>query len=244
MIAAIARRLRLLKREDGFTLTELLVVIPVLSIVLGGISGAMVTLMHWNDQNTEQLTQQQTIRPVLTSMMNDIRSAMPPSQGGLAVLSATSSQIVFYSPDDIAATTGVTSPFHLREVAYRFSGGALQKQVLTSTNTYTTVISTTPWGSWTSASGNFPVSTFPVSTGWTTILGTGLTSDGSDPAISGSFVYYDAADNVLSSPVSTANLQILRTVEVDVTSGTGGEYAQSASSYSNTATIRETQPTS
>jgi type II secretory pathway component PulJ len=244
MIAALARRLRLVKRADGYTLIELLVVMPTLTIVLGGITTLMVTLMGDNQRTTQQLTLQQTIRPVLTALTNDIRSALPPSEGGLAVISATSSQIVFYSPDEIAATSGVASPFHLREVAYRFSGGALQKQVLVSTNTYTTVTSTTPWGNWTSASGNFPVATFPTSTGWITELGTGLDSDGSNPALStGSFTYYDGAGNTLSSPLSTASLQIVRTVEVDVSSGPSGQYGGSPDSYTNTATIRETQPT-
>ena len=125
MIAAALRRIR---REDGFTLIELVVVMPVLTLVLAGIGAIIVSLTHWNSVQTEQLTLQQTVRPTLDALTRDVRSAMPPSTGGLALLSADSSSIVFYSPDATAAQSGPSSPFHLREVAYRFSGGALQSR--------------------------------------------------------------------------------------------------------------------
>jgi hypothetical protein len=242
MIAALARRLRLVKREDGFTLTELMVVLPTLTFVLGGIIMTMLTLMHWNSQTTEQMTQQDTIRPTLDAMMQDLRSSMPLSLGGLSLVSATSTSIVFYSPDGIYASSGISSPFHMREEAFQFSGGALQKQMVTSTNTYTTVISTTPWGSWTSASGTFPLATFPVSTAWKTVLGTGLESDGSARALTSvTFTYYDGDGDVISAPVSAANLGLVRTIAVAVTATTGGSSGRTTT-YNNTATIRETQP--
>ena len=240
MIRAIPTRLR---DERGQTLTEMLVVIPTLSVVLAAIIGTMVVLMHGNSQATSQLIEQETVRPTLDSMMQDLRSTIPPTVGGLGLISATSSAITFYSPDGIYATSGATSPFHLREVAYRFSGGALQQQVVTSTNTYTSVTSTIPWGTWTSASGNFPLSTFPATTGWRTLLGTGQAADGSVPGlVSSSFTYYDADGDVISSPVSATNLGLVRTIAVNVTATSGGSNPVDTS-YSNTATIRETQPT-
>jgi type II secretory pathway component PulJ len=229
-----------LGREDGFSLTELLVVLPTLSLVLGGLIVMMTTLTHWNSVTTEQLTIQQSFRPTLDSMMRDIRGSMPPSVGGLGVLSADSTSITLYAPDGAAATSGTSSPFHLREIAYRFSGGALQRQMVTSTNTYTTVTSTLPWGNWTSASGAFPVSGFPFSTKWITLLGSGL-STGSAALASATFSYFDGDGNSIATPVSSANLGLVRTVEVDVTATTGGSVGK-RSTYSNTATIRETQP--
>jgi Tfp pilus assembly protein PilW len=237
MIRAFLRRLA---REDGFSLTELLVVLPTLTLVLGAATMLMVTITQWNSKTTEQLTLQQTVRPTLDEMMRDLRATMPPTIGGLGLLSATGSSIVFYSPDGTAATSGTTSPFKLREIAYQFSGGALQRQIVVSTNTFTTVTSTIPWGSWTSASGNFPLATFPVAGRWTTLLGTGL-SYKSRALVSSGFTYYDGEGNVIASPVSAANLGLVRTIQVDVTSTTGGTTGKT-SSYSNTATIRETQP--
>jgi len=240
MIHSVVTRLR---QEGGLTLTELIVVMPMLVLVLGAITTMMVVLMHGNSKTTEQLTQQATVRPALDAMMRDLRSEIPPSLGGLTVISATSTSITFYSPDGQFAQTGTTSPFHLREVAYRFSGGALQRQAVSSTNTYTSVTSTIPWGTWTSASGNFPLAGFPSSTAWRTIIGAGLTADGSSPSlVSASFTYYDGDGNVIASPVSAANLGLIRTIKVDVTATTGGSPANQTS-YSNTATIRETQPT-
>jgi prepilin-type N-terminal cleavage/methylation domain-containing protein len=235
------RLLTRLRAEDGFTLTELLVVMPLLAIMLAAVTGMVIVLMSGNSQTTGQLTQQETFFPTLDNMMADLRTAMPPGLGGSALLSATSSAISFYSPDRIYSLSGTTSPFHLREVAYQFSGGALQRQSVTSTNTYTTIVSTTPWGTWTSASGNFPLSTFPSSSKWTTLLGTGL---GGAPAIvSASFTYYDGNGNTISAPVSAANLGLVRTIQVTVTGASGGAPSKQTS-YSNTATIRETQPTS
>jgi prepilin-type N-terminal cleavage/methylation domain-containing protein len=238
------RALAHLRREDGFSLTELLVVMPVLAILLAVITGLLVVLLQGNTKTTGQLTQQSTYFPTIDAMMQDIRNALPPTLGGSPLISATSTQVVFYSPDEVYASTGTTSPFHLREIAYRFSGGALQKQLVTSTNTYTTVTSTEPWGSWTSSAGTFPLATFPTTTGWRTLLGSGLASDGTAPAISSAtFTYYDGAGNVISSPVSATNLLIVRSIAVSVTSSAPGS-PNTKTTYTDTGTIRETQPTS
>jgi prepilin-type N-terminal cleavage/methylation domain-containing protein len=240
----MSRTLALLRREDGFSLTELLVVMPVMAILLAVVMGMLVTLLRGNTQTTGQLTQQSTYFPTIDAMMQDVRNALPPSEGGSPLLSATSTQLAFYSPDEAYSTSGTTSPFHLREIAYRFSGGALQKELVTSTNTYTAVTSTTPWGNWTSSSGTFPLATFPTTTAWRTILGSGLASDGSSPAISSSsFAYYDASGNAVSSPVSASNLLIVKTIVVSVTAAIPGS-PSSTTTYTDTATVRETQPTS
>ncbi len=240
----IRRTLTRLRRQEGFSLTELLVVMPVMAILLAVIMGMLVTLLRGNTTATGQVSQQSTYFPTIDAMMQDVRNALPPTQGGSPLVSATSTQIVFYSPDEAYSASGATSPFHLREIAYRFSGGALQKQLITSTNTYTTVTSTTPWASWTSSSGTFPLASFPKSTGWRTLLGSGLVSDGSSPAISSaSFTYYDGSGNIISSPVSASNLLILKTIAVSAVTSVPGS-PSSTTTYTDTATIRETQPTS
>jgi prepilin-type N-terminal cleavage/methylation domain-containing protein len=241
MIRALAH----LRREDGFSLTELLVVMPVMAILLAVIMGMLVTLLRGNSQTTGQLTQQSTYFPTIDAMMQDVRNALPPSEGGSPLLSASATQLVFYSPDEAYSASGATSPFHLREIAYRFSGGALQKQLVTSTNTYSTVTSTTPWGNWTSSAGTFPLATFPTTTAWRTILGTGLASDGSSPAItSASFTYYAAnGTTALNAPLSASDLLTVKSIVVSVTTSVAGS-PSSTTTYTDTATIRETQPTS
>jgi type II secretory pathway component PulJ len=234
--------LKRLGDERGFTLIELVIVMPMLTLVLGAITMTMVSLSHGDSKTTEQLAQQESFRPTLDAMVGDLRSAMPPTLGGAAVISATSTSIVFYSPDRAFATSGSISPFHLREVAYRFSGGALQRQSVTSTNTYAAVTATALWGSWTSSAGTFPLASFPTATGWTTLLGAGLAAGGASPALgSATLTYYDGEGNPITSPVTAANLGLIRSIEVDVTGTTGGQYGQQTT-YSETATIRETQP--
>jgi len=233
-----------MRDERGFTLTELLVAMPILALLLAAVAGLLMVTVNGNAKTTGQLAEQSTYFPILDSMVQDLRTAMPPTLGGSAIVSATSTSIVFYSPDTIYATTGATSPFHLREVAYQFANAALQKQSVTSTNTFTTVTATTPWGNWTSPSGTFPLASFPTSTGWTTLLGKGVTQDGSSPAIvSASLTYYDGSDDLISSPVSSANLGLIRTIVISVTA-TNGSSATAQTTYNNTATIRETQPSS
>ncbi len=237
------RVLTRLRREDGFTLTELLVAMPVLAIMLAAVTGMFIVMVNGNSGTTRQLTQQSTFFPTLDAMMQDVRTAMPPSLGGSPLLSADSTSVAFYSPDEIGAQSGPTSPFHLREVAYRFSGGALQRQEVASTDTYTSVTSTTPWGAWTSASGTFPLAGFPSASRWSTLLGAGVTTDGSSvPIAAASFTYYDGSGDLISTPVSAADLPLVRTIEVSVTATAGG-HASKQTPYSNTATIRETQPT-
>jgi Tfp pilus assembly protein PilV len=239
----IRRVLTRLRREEGLTLTELLVAMPILSIALVAITATFVVLMNSNNRTTGQLTEQATFFPTLDTMMQDMRTMMPPTLGGSPLLAANSTSISFYSPDGLSAQTGATSPFHLREVAYRFSGGALQQQVVESTNTFASVTSTTPWGSWTSSAGTFPLTTFPTANGWTTLLGSGLASDGSSPPLaSATFTYYDGDGDLISSPVSTANIGLVRSIEVTVTASVPGHPARQTT-YDDTATIRETQPT-
>jgi prepilin-type N-terminal cleavage/methylation domain-containing protein len=233
-----------LRREDGFTLTELLVAMPLLALILAAIAGTLVVLNTINGQTTGQLTQQATYFPTLDAMVQDLQTMTPPSLGGSPLIAADSISLSFYSPDQVSAQSGPTSPFHLREVAYRFSGGALQKQQVASTNTYTTVTSTTPWGSWTSSLGTFPLTGFPSATRWRTLLGTGLTDDGSSPAIaSAGFSYYDAEGHSIATPVSAASLGLVRTILVTVTAAVAGAPSRQTT-YTNTAEIRETQPTS
>src|SRR5581483_3081878 len=116
----ITRRLH--RNEKGFTLIELVVVMPMLTVLLGGIVFTMTSLMRWNDQNREQTTQQATVRATLTQMVKELRSAMPAASGQAPIVAnATATSISFFVPDRTTSASGLTVPFRLNEVAYSIS---------------------------------------------------------------------------------------------------------------------------
>ena len=108
-------------------------------------------------------------------MMRDLRSTMPPAIGGVGVLSATAVGHVLLARRGLALRAARPRPSTCARSPTGSRAGRCSGRSVTSTNTYTTVTSTIPWGSWTSASGNFPLAQFPAATGWTTLLGAGLT---------------------------------------------------------------------
>jgi len=233
----IVRRLR---REDGFSLMELVVVLPMLTILLGGITFTMTTLMRWNSQTREQTTQQATVRATLTQIVKELRSSMPAVSGQAPIVAnATATSIVFFVPDRTTAATGITVPFRLSEVAYQFSNGNLYRQAVTSTNTYTQV-SATPPVPWTSASGSFPLASWPVSTNWVPVLGPATTSDGTVPSLAASsgFTYYDDTGATITPPIT--NPLAVRSVGVTIVASSGGTQSRTTT-YNDIATIRETQ---
>lgn len=236
----ITRRLR--RNEKGFTLIELVVVMPMLTVLLGGIVFTMTSLMRWNDQNREQTTQQATVRATLTQMVKELRSAMPAVSGQAPIVAnATATSISFFVPDRTTSASGITVPFKLNEVAYSISNGSLYRQSVKSTNTYTQV-SATPPVAWTSALGTFPLSSWPVSTSWNAILGPAISGTGGapiPPLQSGTgFTYYDGTGTAITPPIT--NPLAVRSVGVTIVASSGGSKGKTTT-YNDIATIRETQ---
>ena len=130
------RRLAI-RDERGFTLSELLVVLPMITIVLGGLIVTLTTLMHGNDQTREQLTLQTEARATLTALEADIRSAYV-GDGTSPIVSASATSITLDSPDRYPTVVNGTTEtsFHLRQITYTIANGTLQRQFLTSTNTF------------------------------------------------------------------------------------------------------------
>ena len=233
------RRLR--SHERGFTMMELVVVMPMLTVLLGAIVFGMTTLMKWNDQAREQTTQQSTVRATLTQMVKELRSAMPASSGTAPIVAnATATSISFFVPDRTTVTSGINVPFRLTEVAYTFSNGSLYRQAVTSTNTYTQV-SATPPVAWTSALGTFPLASWPVSTSWNPVLGPATAAGGAPipPLMSGSgFTYYDSSGAAIAPPIS--NPLGVRSVGVTIVASSSARQGKTTT-YNDIATIRETQ---
>jgi prepilin-type N-terminal cleavage/methylation domain-containing protein len=148
---------RSLREDQGFTLVELAVAMPIMLIVMGGLVLMLTTLSHWSSQSQEETALQSEARAALTTMEMEIRGAFTGGDGSAPIASASATSITFYSPDEYATTVvgSTQSSFHLREISYRVSNGLLQRQFRTSTNTYPTASCLScggstqwTWGSW------------------------------------------------------------------------------------------------
>ncbi len=209
---------------------ELVIAMPILTVLLGGLVVTFTTLGRWNAQTRERAAQQTAVRAAIDTFVSEVRAAYPVDPGnGLAqpIVSATSGALTFYTPDRTPTSPTGTSSFRLREVAYRFSSTQLQRQSVTSLNAYQVLTGTTTW--------SFPGGAFPSSTGWITVLGP---PDGAP--VSGSFTYLDASGNALPTPV--ANIAAIASVRITISASSSGSQP-STTTFQDTATIRETQST-
>ncbi len=148
MIGALKRRV---EGERGFTMVELLVAMPIMLVVMGGLVLMLTTITHWSSQTQEEVSLQTEARAALNRLEAEIRGTFV-GDGTNPIVSATSTAITFDTPDTYATTiSGSTeNSFHLLQVSYRISGGTLQRQFKTTTNTYPGALGTSggwQWGS-------------------------------------------------------------------------------------------------
>jgi type II secretory pathway pseudopilin PulG len=212
--------------ERGLSLIELVVVMPMLVVLLGGLTTTLITLVHWNDQTREETMQLGESRAAINALVTELRQSYPVDPGtGIQspIATATATSVTFFTPD--RTTTSGTNGFRLRKVAYDFSNNQLRRQAVTSSAQY--VIGGTTPPNW-----NFP-GTFPTSTGWVRVLGP---PDGSP--VTGSLTYYDANGTALSAPVSSTNLIVRIAVTVNASSTPGGK---GITTYKGSVAIRENQ---
>jgi prepilin-type N-terminal cleavage/methylation domain-containing protein len=138
------------RREDGMTLTELLVALPLLAVLLMALTLTLTTTTHWGDQVQEDAVMQTEARSVIDGIAKDLRQAYTGNTPA-PIESLSPTTITFDSPDR-------STPFHLRRISYRLVNGQLDRQSATSTNTVA------PW--------SFPGTPSP----WTKQLGSVLNS--------------------------------------------------------------------
>lgn len=210
-----------IRDEKGFTLVELLVAMPMLVILLGGLTLTLVHMMRTNDQTQEETTLQSQARATVNTLATDIREAFV-GDGTDPVLTATATSITFESPDRYPTTTSGTteSSFHLRKLTYTLTSGALQQQLTTSTNTFPTA---PPWA-WPGTSGP-----------WTTLVGSVTNTD--------VFTYYTAAGAQTSPPTALsfpiADTTGIRAVGIKLTLSTLGTQAKTFT-VTDLVALRET----
>jgi type II secretory pathway pseudopilin PulG len=217
---------RALRDERGLSLVELLVVMPMLTILLGGLTLTIVNLVHWNDQTREQTAQLGDARSAIRMFVSEVRQAYPVDPGTgvqLPIVTATSSAITFYAPDRLP--TSGTNGFHLRKIAYDFTTNQLRRQSTTSAAQYQVGGTVPP--NW-----NFPVG-FPTSTAWIPLVGP---PNGADTT--GSFTYYDSSGATLTAPV--ASIGTIASVGITLNT-TSGRAPARITTYTGRATLRENQ---
>ena len=123
--------MRVLRRdESGFTLIELLTVLSILVIVVTAFTLVLQTTLTRGATITEHATLESEGRAVLDTMAAELRQAA--CNGTVSpIVTASHTQLTFYTPDR-------QTPYHMREVSYTLSGGALSEAQDTSSNDSTT----------------------------------------------------------------------------------------------------------
>jgi prepilin-type N-terminal cleavage/methylation domain-containing protein len=187
-----------LREERGFTLIELAVAMPIMLIVMGGLVLMLTTITHWSSQSREGTILQTESRSAMNTLAANIRGAFYGDGITPEISSATATSITFTTPDEYGTTivANSESAFHLLNVSYQVTGGMLQRQFKTSTNTFPTAPTTQAWS-------------FPGSMGaWQTVLGQQGSITNTDV-----FTYYTAT-GMQTTPPTALTFPIASTVGI------------------------------
>jgi type II secretory pathway component PulJ len=168
-----------LRSERGYTFVEAIVALSISGILVAAFMGALSTTMHWGGEVEERSVLQAEARSAVERLAADLRQSYTGDTSALVEV-ATPTALTFNSPDR-------QTPMRLRKVAYRLTGGRLERSVTTSTNT-----GTAPW-------------TFPAQTGpWQRQLGS---------IVGGTvFSYLDSSGAATTDPADVKTVTIAVTV--------------------------------
>jgi prepilin-type N-terminal cleavage/methylation domain-containing protein len=177
--------------EGGFTLPELLVGMVILTIVAAGFTQMLISTSKTSNRVEEQAMLQNDVRASLDRLTSDLREATN-AHGTSPVEAATPTTLTFDSPDR-------ATPYHLRRISYRLTGGTFQRSTLVSTST-----GTWPW--------TFPAAPAP----WTTELDSITNTD--------AFTYYDANGALTTVPSAIRSVRVSFTVAPHQAQGGSSSY--------------------
>ena len=122
------RRIAAIKREGGFTLIEMLVVMTLLGITMAMFAGTFSSITNRSSQVQGQNIGMTEVRGALNQIVNDFRDASyGPKATPIISDPSNHSLFSFYSPDRM-------QPAHMRRIKYWVQGTSLMRQVTTSTN--------------------------------------------------------------------------------------------------------------
>jgi len=121
------RLLRALRFEDGQTLSEMVTVMAILGIILAALLLGMSLVITQNTKIQDETTLESESRAMIDQMARELRQSYT-GDTTFPIETATSTTIEFLSPDS-------GTPFHDRRIAYRLTGGHIDRALTTSTNT-------------------------------------------------------------------------------------------------------------
>jgi prepilin-type N-terminal cleavage/methylation domain-containing protein len=189
-----------LRREDGFTLSEMLTSMAVLGIFMAAAAIALSSAIRHSDEVEDQSVIQAEVRGAIQQFANDFRQAYSGDEATFPIESISPTQVTFLSPDRQA-------PFHLRRLSYRVSGGELQRARATSTDTDGAPWSIPALSSWARLAG--PVSTAAPFT-YFDVNGTQLTAFTNPSLVHTVKLRLDVATNSSPSRVFTYSTSVTR----------------------------------
>jgi prepilin-type N-terminal cleavage/methylation domain-containing protein len=199
MLTKLSNRIAL-GGEGGFTLVEMIATIAVLSALMAMFAELLSVTVTRSGRSQEQSTLQTEARAALDTFASDLRQALC-NNTTAPVTTASATQLTFTSPDRL-------TPYHLRQVSYRLSGGNFQVATATSTNT-----GGPPW-------------TLPALGPWTTLVGSVTNTS--------VFTYYDASTPpaVTTTPASVARADLSLSITPFASPGDG------ATTFSQSVNLR------
>jgi len=191
--------------ESGLTLTELVVVLAIMGIVMAALAGMLASSVRSSSEIQDRSALQTEARATVDTAIRDLRQAYT-GDTTYPIETATSTTLQFLSPDR-------ATPFHLRRIAYRLSGGKISRAQTTSTDT-----DGAPW----------------VGLGWTTfasIPSTAWASKVGSVTNAAIFSYYDQSGALLTGTITPSSVYRVKiTVSVAPKTATARPYTYSSSS--------------
>lgn len=137
--------LRHLRREDGFSLPEMLVAMSLLGVLFAAFALTMGTTIRIGGEVESTSAVQAEVRAAVDTLAADLRQAYSGSPAVAPIESMSASAIQFFSPDR-------QLPFRLRRIGYQAAGDKLQRRTAISTDTdgypwtmNPAAISSAPW---------------------------------------------------------------------------------------------------
>jgi prepilin-type N-terminal cleavage/methylation domain-containing protein len=118
---------RLAREESGFTLIEMMMALVVVTLLTTSFATIVTAMIQHSTEISGESVSQTQARFAIDELARDLRQAYV-GDGTNGIESISSTAITFDSPDRL-------TPFHLRRISYQLTGGKLQRQLTTSTNT-------------------------------------------------------------------------------------------------------------